>query len=63
MDWTLPVAITSINAIMADNNIQTIWQTATELNTSHFIIQYSTDGSSFIDIATVKAMGSGVNGY
>jgi hypothetical protein len=49
---------------MANNKtILTNWQTATELNTSHFIIQHSTDGSSFIDIGTVKAIGSGANSY
>ena len=60
---TLPVAISSFVATSNNNTIQTNWQTATELNTSHFIIQHSTDGSSYKDIGIVKAIGSGANSY
>ena len=47
----------------SNKTILTNWHTSTELNTSHFIIQHSTDGNSFTDIGTVKAIGSGANGY
>jgi hypothetical protein len=60
---TLPVTIENISALQVGKAIVVNWQTSTELNTSHFIIQHGTDGSSFTDIGTVKAIGSGANGY
>ena len=60
---TLPIKFSYFTAIANNNNIQTTWRTSTEPNTSHFIIQHSIDGNSFIDIGTVKAIGSGANGY
>ena len=59
----LPVTLASITAIQENKDIAINWHTTTELNTSHFIIQHSTDGSSFTDIGTVKAIGSGANSY
>ncbi len=59
----LPVTISSFTATTNNNTIETNWHTSTELNTSHFIIQHSTDGSSFAEIGTVKAVGSGANSY
>ena len=61
--FPLPVTLASITAKTNNKEIAINWQTATELNTSHFIIQHSIDGSSFTDIGTVKAIGSGANGY
>jgi len=58
-----PVTIINMEAENKNSSITINWQTATELNTSHFIIQRSTDGSSFTDIGTVKAIGSGANSY
>ena len=58
-----PVALASFMAITNNRTITTNWHTATELNTSHFIIQRSTDGSSFTTIGTIKAVGSRANGY
>jgi len=59
----LPVSIENINVAKNGNSVNINWQTATELNTSHFIIQHGTDGSSFTNIGTVKAIGSGANSY
>ena len=59
----LPVKLQSFSALVNNNNIQTTWSTSSELNTNHFIIQHSTNGSSFTDIGNVKAIGSGANGY
>ena len=60
---TLPVVLLDFAAKPLDKQIAVNWHTAIELNTSHFIIQHSTDGSSFRDIGTVKAIGSGSNKY
>ena len=59
----LPVAISSFIAKENNNNIVINWLTTTELNTSHFIIQHSTDGNSFATIGTVNAIGGGSNAY
>ena len=59
----LPITLSSFTTTSNNKTIQTNWYTSTELNTSHFIIQHSTDGSSFTDIGTIKAIGNGANGY
>ena len=59
----LPVTLDLFTAVTKNKTIQTNWHTATELNTSHFIVQHSTDGNSFTDIGTIKAIGSGANSY
>jgi hypothetical protein len=60
---TLPVTLENITAKQENKDIAINWQTATELNTSHFNVQRSTDGVSFTDIGTAKAIGSGANKY
>ncbi len=62
---TNPLSLAYSNFIVTkqlDGNLIN-WHTSTELNTNHFVIQHSIDGSSFTDIGTVKAFGSGANGY
>ena len=59
----LPVTLINVTAAKENHNIAINWRTSTELNTSHFIIQHSTDDNSFTDIGSVKAIGSGANGY
>lgn len=60
---SLPLNITAFSANAINQNINTDWQTASEQNTDYFIIQHSTDGVSFTDIGTLKAIGSGANNY
>ena len=60
---TLPVTLKEFAATNEGNSIRVSWNTATELNASHFILQHSTDGSSYTDIATVNAIGMGANEY
>jgi len=60
---TVPVTLNSFEAEQKNQDVLLNWQTTTELNTSHFIIQHSTDGNSFKDIGNVKAIGSGANSY
>ena len=61
--YVVPVTLTSFTARANNKTVQTNWQTAVELNTDHFVIQHSTDGTSFTDIGTVKAIGRGANKY
>ncbi len=61
---SVPVLIEKYKLTIENNKkVLNSWHTATELNTSHFIIQHSADGSSYKDIGTEKAIGSGANSY
>ncbi len=59
----LPVEITSFNAVSNNNNVKTVWQTATEFNTDHFTVQQSKEGNYYTNIGSVKAIGTGNNSY
>ena len=56
----LPVTLLSFNVIAsaAKQSEFINWETASEINTSHFNIQRSTNGTSFYTIGTVKAIGA-----
>lgn len=46
----LPVSWLKVNAaFLADNEVEVNWSTATEINNSHFTIQYSQDGQEWYD--------------
>ena len=59
----LPVSIKAFTVSIDGNHSVLNWATATELNTSHFNVQHSTDGSNFSNIGNVKAIGNGANSY
>lgn len=52
---TLPLSILSFDAAAANGNVTLIWNTENEINTSHFDVEFSTDGIIFKKLATVKA--------
>jgi hypothetical protein len=54
----LPVEILYARAICQKNKILLSWATASETNTSHFIIQKSYDQINFVEIGKMKAKGS-----
>jgi hypothetical protein len=55
----LPVELTSFNLTSDRNNeIIVSWQTASEVNNSHFKINVSTDGNQFVQYATVNGKGN-----
>jgi hypothetical protein len=55
---TLPIKLTSFTATQKNNDVQLNWQTATEINSQHFLVQRSTDGTTYNTIATVDAKGN-----
>jgi len=59
----LPIKDIALSAKETNGQVLLQWQTIGEFNSLSFIIQYSTDGSSFTDLASQKAVGSGNNGY
>ena len=54
----LPVTLLSFTTNLSADNVATNWQTTAEVNTSSFIVQRSTDGVNFSDLATIAALGS-----
>jgi hypothetical protein len=60
---TLPLKLISFTASRNKNIITLNWQTAEEINTSHFNIQRSTDGANFSNVGNVTAKGSGGQSY
>ena len=59
----LPVSLVSFTAINQENKVHLSWNTASELNTNHFIIQRSADGTNYSNIGTVQAKGIGAESY
>jgi hypothetical protein len=54
----LPVRFLSFNAMRKNNSIELNWSTGQEQNSSSFEIQRSSDGSNFIPIGTIAAVGN-----
>lgn len=55
---TLPVKMTGFQAILENKNVKLKWTTATEENFSHYVIERSTDGKNYSQVATVFANGN-----
>lgn len=51
----LPATITRFDGRKMDNANRLEWTTVSEQNNSHFMLQYSTDGSHFTDLAKVDS--------
>jgi uncharacterized repeat protein (TIGR01451 family) len=64
-DGTVPLRLLSFTALIqpGTTNALLYWNTASEINTRSFIIEQSTDGISFSEIATVAAKGFGGHSY
>jgi hypothetical protein len=54
----LPVQLTSFEAQKDGENVQLHWQTGSEINSDHFEIMHSTDGTNFELMGSVPAAGS-----
>jgi uncharacterized repeat protein (TIGR01451 family) len=54
----LPVELFAFKGFQSQNGIQLTWQTATEINNSHFEVEWSTDGKTFEKIAQVQGAGT-----
>jgi hypothetical protein len=55
---TLPVKLSSFNAILENAKVKLTWTTATEINVSHFVVERSTDGINYADAGMVFAYGN-----
>jgi hypothetical protein len=54
----LPVKLTGFAARKYTNHVLITWESAEELNLSHYILQYSEDGNRFTDISNITAKGN-----
>lgn len=54
----LPVELIRFNVINLDNENIITWSTASENNSSHFVLFYSSDGETFIDMVYLPAQGN-----
>jgi hypothetical protein len=54
----LPVKLINFAARKLENQVIIKWESAEELNLSHYILQYSEDGTRFNDISNITAKGS-----
>ncbi|MBS1583278.1 MAG: T9SS type A sorting domain-containing protein, partial [Bacteroidetes bacterium] len=57
-DLILPVELLSVDAQAKGPVIEVTWATASESNSSHFIIERSPDAKTFADIGSVEAAGN-----
>jgi PQQ-dependent dehydrogenase (s-GDH family) len=57
---TLPLYLTRFNGALNEKDVKLNWETSNEINTSHFNIERSTNGSRFETIGTVAADGNRV---
>lgn len=55
---TLPVKLTAFTASLVKENVNLKWETASEINVSHFELERSTDGVNYSQAALVFAYGS-----
>ncbi|MGZ8549919.1 MAG: PQQ-dependent sugar dehydrogenase, partial [Chitinophagaceae bacterium] len=58
---TLPVELLTFKGSLQNNSTLLQWETANEVNTSHFSVERSIDGVNFNGIGTVAALGNNVN--
>jgi len=57
-NYPLPVEFISFDASCDNADVKITWSTASEQNSSHFLVERSSDGTIFSSIATVVAAGN-----
>ncbi len=54
----LPTKLSQFNALAKSQSVELAWETATEVNNSHFVVERSTNGRDFQPIGEVKGKGN-----
>jgi hypothetical protein len=57
-DISLPISFVEFKANKKEDGVELTWETATEINNSHFTVEKSSDAVTFSSIATVKGAGN-----
>ena len=55
---TLPVVLTDFKVAENGSAVAITWKTETEINSSHFVVERSTDGKDWVAIGTVQTSGN-----
>jgi hypothetical protein len=55
---TLPVNLLSFDAVLQDGFVELSWETASEINNDHFVVERSDDGVNWTSFAKVKGAGN-----
>lgn len=55
---TLPVVLSDFKVAEKGSSVAITWKTATELNSSHFVVERSSDGKEWTAIGTIQAGGN-----
>ena len=55
---TLPVNLLSFDAVLQDGFVELSWETASEINNDHFVVERSNDGVNWTSFAKVKGAGN-----
>lgn len=55
---TTPILLLNFNAVKQGSTVQLTWQTSSEINSDHFEVEYSKDGSTWTSIGSVAAAGN-----
>ena len=53
-----PILLLNFNAVKQGSTVQLTWQTTSEINSDHFEVEYSKDGSTWTSIGSVAAAGN-----
>ncbi|HEX2533396.1 MAG TPA: T9SS type A sorting domain-containing protein [Chitinophagaceae bacterium] len=56
---TLPVKLHTFAALYNEKDVTLTWNTSEEIEFSHFVVERSTDGKNFTELATVFSAGNG----
>lgn len=56
-DGTLPILLASFDAVLSEGVVNLTWTTSLEINSGHFSIERSSDGTNWQSIGTVAAKG------
>ena len=54
----IPVELTSFSALVSDNNVKLVWETATELNNSGFSVERKSSNSEFTEVGFLPGFGT-----
>lgn len=60
-EGALPITLLSFEAVAKENEVLIEWSTASEENNSHFIIERSSNGNHFSELATIAGQGTSNN--
>ena len=58
VDWILPVELLSFDALIDNNKVELIWETASEINNEYFVVERSTDNYTWEVLTKINGEGN-----